>query len=340
MLLPKNGLSVFYFSIQICGLSIQFGSFELDKVMFPDLYSISYGQSNTPVVLHTYGLMLILAFAVAAGVGWFRLKKVGIHPDVLLPIVVIAMFGGIMGARLLHFLGSEPSTLFADPLVLFKFNQGGMAFLGGAIAAGIGVILYAKRKGIHPWKLADALAPSLFLGLSIGRLGCFAAGCCHGAACDVDDWNSISGALFQGGQVVSLGEFPWIALVFERGVGVGAIHGAPTFPTQLWESAAALCVFLGLSLLWSRWRKFDGIVLATGMLVYPMIRATIELFRGDTIRGTGHLGGLSTSQVVAVCLGLVAISLLRWRSKFGLAEEQPVELISYDEIDAELDDII
>jgi phosphatidylglycerol:prolipoprotein diacylglycerol transferase len=223
---------------------------------------------------------------------------------------------------------------------MFNFNQGGMAFLGGAIAAGVGVVLYAKRKGIHPWKLADALAPSLFLGLSIGRLGCFAAGCCHGSACDVSDWNSISGALFSGGEMVSLGEFPWIALVFERGVGVGSIHGIPTFPTQLWESIAALGVFFGLSLLWARWRKFDGIVLATGMLVYPMIRATIELFRGDTIRGTGHLGGLSTSQVVAIGLAVVAIGLLKWRSGFGLADEQPVELISHDEIDAELDDLL
>jgi phosphatidylglycerol---prolipoprotein diacylglyceryl transferase len=308
--------------------------------MFPDLYSITYGQSAAPVVLHTYGLMMILAFAVAAGVGWFRLKKVGIHPDVLLPIVVIAMFGGIMGARLLHFLGSEPSLLFSDPLVLFKFNQGGMAFLGGAITAGVGVVLYAKNRGIHPWKLADALAPTLFLGLSIGRLGCFAAGCCHGAACPVDGWSSITGGLFAGGQIVSLGEFPWLALVFERGVGVGAIHGVPTFPTQLWESTAAFCVFVGLSILWAKWRKFDGVVLATGMLVYPMIRATIELFRGDTIRGTGHLGGLSTSQVVAVGLAVAAVGLLRWRSKFGLAAEHPIELISHDDIDAELEDLL
>ena len=245
-----------------------------------------------------------------------------------------------MGARLLHFLGSEPSTLFADPLVLFKFNQGGMAFLGGAITAGVGVVLYAKKRGIHPWKLADALAPTLFLGLSIGRLGCFAAGCCHGAACPVGDWSSISGGLFAGGQVVSLGEFPWLALVFERGVGVGAIHGVPTFPTQLWESTAAFCVFVGLSILWAKWRKFDGVVLATGMLVYPMIRATIELFRGDSIRGTGHLGGLSTSQVVAVGLAVAAVGLLRWRSKFGLAEEHPIELISHDDIDAELEDLL
>ena len=313
--------------------------------MFPDLYSITYGQSTAPVVLHTYGLMMILAFAVAAAVGWFRLKKVGIHPDVLLPIVVIAMFGGIMGARLLHFLGSEPSTLFADPLVLFKFNQGGMAFLGGAITAGIGVVLYAKKRGVHPWKLADALVPTLFLGLSIGRLGCFAAGCCHGAKIIVDDiivddWSSISGGLFSGGQVVSLGEFPWIALVFEEGVGVGAFHGVPTFPTQLWESTAALCVFFGLSVLWAKGRKFDGIVLATGMLVYPMIRATIERFRGDDIRGIGHLGQLSTSQVVAVGLAVVAVGLFLWRSKFGLAEEHPVELISHDDIDAELDDLL
>jgi len=308
--------------------------------MFPDLYSISYGQGAAPVVLHTYGLMLILAFAVAAGVGWFRLKKVGIHPDVLLPIVVIAMFGGIMGARLLHFLGSEPSAFFSNPLVLFKFNQGGMAFLGGAITAGFGVVIYAKRKGIHPWKLADALAPSLFLGLSIGRLGCFAAGCCHGAAIDIGEWGSISGDLFPGGQVVTMQELPWVALVFERGVGVGAIHDIPTFPTQLWEALAALCVFFGLSILWSRWRKFDGVVLATGMLVYPIIRATIELFRGDTIRGTDHLGALSTSQVVAVILAIFAIVLLRWRSGFGLAEEHPVELISHEDIDAELEDLI
>ena len=284
--------------------------------------------------------MLLLAFTLAAGVAWTRMKRIGIDPDLLLGVVVIAIVGGILGARLLHFLGSEPGSLFSDPLILFKLNKGGMAFLGGAITAGVGVFAFAKRRGVHPWKLVDALTPSLFLGLAVGRMGCFFAGCCHGAACEIEQWTSISGDLFPGGEVVSVEGFPFMALVFERGVGVGAIHGVPTFPTQLWESTAAFTLFVVLSVVWARWRRFDGQIIAMGMLLYPIVRATIELYRGDAIRGTEHFGLLSTSQVVALALGAVAVVLMVWRSKYGLAPESAIVDSTEEDIDAELEELL
>jgi len=294
--------------------------------MCPFLFEAPAGGISLP----TYGLMMMLAFVAGTTVAFFRLKRVGIHPDILPGLVTIAIVLGILGARLLHFLGAEPGHLLRDPLVLLKLNTGGMAVYGGVLSAAVGCFFYAKRWGANPWKLSDCLVPCFFLSLAIGRLGCTAAGCCHGAEIGVESWTSLSGSLFPGGEFVRVDGFPWIGALYHQGVGVGRIWNTPVYPTQIWEVLAALSLFGLLSWTWAKKRRFDGQIVAISMLLYPLLRSTIESFRGDSIRGVDHFGLLSTSQVVSLVVAACGVWVWVHRSKTGIAAEQALQSESAD----------
>ena len=286
--------------------------------MFPTLYEIQ------GVGLHSWGLMVTMAFLAACLTTGARAGKVGIDSDLLVPFYLILTIFALVGARLLHFMMSgDAAEFFANPLVFFNLSRGGFAFYGGLIGGTLSGALYAWIRKIHVLKLADVVAPTIMLGLSLGRVGCFLAGCCHGAAIGLPEQSSLLS--LPGGQIVTTAGFPWLALVFTKGVGVGAIHDVPLYPTQVWESVGAMGLFLFLSWLWKKHRRFDGQILATLLVLYAGLRSTIESFRGDTVRGLHEFAGhtLSTSQLVslgmlAAAAVLVAVGLVR-----GKAPEQP-----------------
>ena len=57
------------------------------------------------------------------------------------------------------------------------------------------------------------------------------------------------------------------------------------------------------------------------MLVYPIVRFTLEFFRGDTIRG--FLFGLSTSQWISILLfttAVIGLTISHFRKKEPVTE--------------------
>ena len=278
--------------------------------MWPDLFTIHTPNGAFPV--HTWGLMITLAFLAAAGIAQGRARAAGVDGDKLPGLYLVAFLCGLSGARLMHFTMAEPERFFGDPLVFFRFWEGGFAFYGGLLLAIAGCLTYAWVRTIPLWKLCDLCSPSIMLGLAFGRIGCFSAGCCHGAirAVPAGAANLLSG--FEGGRLWAFGQAPFLLEEPFRGVG---INHQPLLPTQLWECAGALALFLILSWRW-RHRRYDGQVFAWLLLLYPLLRSTIEHFRGDTIRGVDWLGFLSSSQLVSVpvfAAGLLLALLLRGR---------------------------
>ena len=269
---------------------------------------------------HMWGLMVMLAFAAAILVLNKRARKVGIDPDMLVMFYQIIIIAALVGSRLLHFVFAEPALFFSNPLVFFDVNQGGFAFYGGAIGGALAGMAYIRRKQIPFWKLVDAAAPTLMLGLAVGRSGCFFAGCCHGRP--LESAQAATLLELPGGSIVLADGPPFIALNFVQGVGVGSIHGVPLYPTQVFESLGALSAFAFLSWLWYARRRFDGQVFGALLIVYPILRSTIEAFRGDMVRGTDWFGFLSTSQLVSIPTLLVGVGLLLTRRSTGLAPEQ------------------
>jgi phosphatidylglycerol:prolipoprotein diacylglycerol transferase len=189
-------------------------------------------------------------------------------------------------------------------LLSLDFIRSGGVFYGGFVGAvAVGYVLI-RRYGLPWWKTADAFAPGIALGQAIGRQGCFAAGCCWGKPTTL----------------------PWAVEFSEAGHMVtGVPLGVHLHPTQLYESFAALALFLFL--LWLHRRKrFDGQVILFYAVLYGAVRFSIEFVRDDPrgdIAGLTTLTHLSTSQLISLIVGLASLVILivRWRRAAVTSEE-------------------
>lgn len=278
------------------------------------------------VTFHTYGLMLTLAFAAAFVVSSRRMGRVGVDPDHMLPLLVLAIVFGILGGWAQHALMSTTGGF-------------GMAVLGGIIGGSVAGVSYLVVRRLPLLKVMDVVFPGVVLAQAIGRVGCFFAGCCHGRACPVPETGSLTGGFFPGGEIVTVQGFPWVAFRYHEHVGVGNLHGVPLYPTQSWETLGNLALFALLSWVWLRHRRFDGLVVGLWFIGYPVLRAVIETFRGDEIRGTDWFG-LTTAQVTGIPLVLLGVAIIAYGALVGgLADEsqgrrklekRAQDLLSYD----------
>jgi phosphatidylglycerol:prolipoprotein diacylglycerol transferase len=260
--------------------------------MFPRLLTLPafelFGRSLGPFTLHSYGFLLAIAFLVGLWVASRQARRAGLDPGRVTDMAVWVLIAGLVGAKLLlvlvdwRYFGGNPSQL------LSIFQSGGV-FYGGLIGGALVAWWYARRHGLPGWRTADVLAPGVVLGQAIGRLGCFAAGCCWGKVCTL----------------------PWAVTFTDvyAARAVGTPLDTPLHPSQLYESLAAFLIFAFL--LWLAPRKtFHGQVVLSYIALYSAVRFALEFLRGDPDRGAWAGGVVSTSQLIAVALLLGAALLL------------------------------
>ncbi|HEX4590052.1 MAG TPA: prolipoprotein diacylglyceryl transferase family protein, partial [Gemmataceae bacterium] len=134
--------------------------------------------------VYGFGVMLVIAISTAAWLAGRRAERAGIAKrDSLYDFVVWVILGGLFGARLWFVI--QYWRDFPNPVTgFFKIWDGGIVFYGSAVGGLIAGLIarrrYLSRFNISPWVLADLLAPSVAIGLCIGRIGCFLNGCCWG----------------------------------------------------------------------------------------------------------------------------------------------------------------
>jgi phosphatidylglycerol:prolipoprotein diacylglycerol transferase len=253
--------------------------------MYPEIFHISF--------LHTYGVLVAIAFLVALWMIARLARDAGMNADVVTNLGVYCALAAIVGAKLMMFVVDVP-YYFRHPGEFFSLAtlQAGGIFYGGLIAA-LGVAWYYMRKMRLPaLKTADVFAPGIALGHGIGRLGCFSAGCCWGVECDR----------------------PW-AVTFHNPVAnelVGVPLNRPLHPTQLYEAFAEFAIF---GILYWRIRKphADGSIISLYLMLYSAVRFVVEFFR---FHEQGNLWGgpLDTSQWISIVLfGVGALYFVRMR---------------------------
>jgi len=224
-----------------------------------------------------------LASWMAAG-RLFRLA--GRTPDDLAPLVTWLMISGVLGARIAYVIEHWYSEFAAQPLMVFRIDQGGLMFFGGAIAAALTVMLYVRLKKEPLLPLADVVLAVLPLGHAFGRIGCFMHGCCHGQVTD-----SLLGVCFPA-------KAPAWWMQLEQGlIKDTAEHSLPVMPTQLIESGANFLLFTLLFILQPRLRTKPGLVTALYLAGYGIIRFSVETLRGDARMS---IGPFSISQTIAL----------------------------------------
>jgi prolipoprotein diacylglyceryltransferase len=149
------------------------------------LFRIPIHTPWTPdgIPLYGFGAMLFLAFVCGAWVASRRGRLVGIPPDRMEVLLVWLFAIGLVGGRVLYFL-AEVDARDRNWSSFFKIWEGGIVFYGGAIGGAIAAVLaywkLLRPLKISPWRVADAIAPGVAVGLFFGRLGCFLNGCCWG----------------------------------------------------------------------------------------------------------------------------------------------------------------
>jgi phosphatidylglycerol:prolipoprotein diacylglycerol transferase len=173
-----------------------------------------------PLVIHSYGFMLALSFAIGIWLAGRRAEKRGIPSEKIADVALLIIVVTIVGARGLYVAAhwDQFQGRWGD---IFRTWEGGLTMYGGAVPAAILAIWWLKRSGVDTWKALDAMAPSLALGLGITRIGCFLSGCCFGTPTDL----------------------PW-GVTFPADSHAGSIHhGMALHPTQLYDSLIGFAIF-------------------------------------------------------------------------------------------------
>jgi phosphatidylglycerol---prolipoprotein diacylglyceryl transferase len=126
-----------------------------------------------------YGFAYLLAFIV--GILFLRyLSRRGycqIPEDKVTDFIVYtAIFGVMIGGRLGFFLFYRFEEFLADPLVFFRFQEGGMASHGGILGVVAFAFYYSWRNKISWPHIGDCLVPIAPVGIGFGRLANFVNG--------------------------------------------------------------------------------------------------------------------------------------------------------------------
>jgi phosphatidylglycerol---prolipoprotein diacylglyceryl transferase len=246
--------------------------------MYPSL--LSFG----PFTLYSFGVMVSLAILAGVTWGWFRLKQQRVAPEVVFPAVILSILSGLLGGRLAYFF-YEPQWFLKTPWEALT-STSGMVWYGGLLVGLCSFIVFSRSWKTRYPSLAvlDAMMPPIGLGLAIGRIGCFLAGCCYG----------------------------------RRYSGFGSILypvGHPTHPHSVWAvplfEMAIMTLWVLLACFLEKRLNSNGhrLGLTTGwmLLGFALCRFGLEVFRGDRVE-LSH--GISASQAYSLAIGALGLWLL------------------------------
>lgn len=259
--------------------------------MYPIAFTI-FGKA-----IHFYGICIALGFLCGTGLLLWKRQRANLTTEQVFDLCMLALFGGLIGARLLHVIQNWNSQ--KGFLWIFRVDQGGLVFYGGFILAVIAVYFYARKKQISFPALLDVFAPAIAIGHAFGRFGCFMQGCCHGARAPEDFPGAIRFPYLEGGSVDS-------RLLQADG------YSCYLYPTQLWESFGNVVICALLLLIFRKFRK-PGQIAGIYLILYAVLRFSLEFFRGDE-RG-GEILGLSPSQAIALFLMIPVGTILLMLAK-------------------------
>ncbi|MBN2886046.1 MAG: prolipoprotein diacylglyceryl transferase [Chromatiaceae bacterium] len=253
---------------------------------YPDIDPIAL--SLGPLRVHWYGLMYLIGFAAAWGLGRWRAARPGSgwSAEQVDDLVFYGIVGVIAGGRLGYMFFYGFDQILANPLNLFKVWEGGMSFHGGLLGVIIAMALIARRFGMRFFQVADFAAPLVPLGLLAGRIG-----------------NFINGELW--GQRTTL---PWgVSLPCASfphqcaDLPAGALWSPAVHASQLYEAALeGLALFV---ILWLFSRRPRPVMAVSGLFLlgYGVFRFLVELVRlPDAHIGYLAFGWLTMGQLLTL----------------------------------------
>lgn len=255
--------------------------------MFPTLFRIG------PVDVHSYGTLLMLGFVAAILLARREARRVGLPADLPLDLGVWVLVAGVVFARGL-FVVLNWGDYAARPVeALYVWRQGGLSFHGGLLGGVLAGVLFARRRKVSFWPVADMAAPGIALGYAIARLGCLLNGCCYGVPTDLL-WG-IRFPLFLDSQITT----------------------SPSHPTQIYAAVGSLAI-LGLLLSVRGRLAVRGQLFLLYLMLYSIVRSGVEVLRRGVSAQPIVLGSVLTQAQVASAIIFVAALLgFIWLGRAG-----------------------
>ncbi len=239
--------------------------------MYPTL--IDFG----PIGIHSFGLMMALAFLAVLLISQRDLARKGLDPRPTSSIIFAAAVGGIIGAKL-HSALQDGKIEIAELI-----SNSGLVWYGGVIGA-LAAVLFVIHRSPNPiLPTLDTIGMSVLLGHGIGRIGCFLSG---------------------DGDYGPPSDLPW-AMAFPNGTVPTEV---PVHPTPLYETGMLL---IGFGLLWSIRKQKEG---TPGWLLGgAFILAGIERFIAEFFRlNQPGLFGLTEAQLTSILMAIIGGCLIYW----------------------------
>lgn len=230
--------------------------------------------------------MIAIGMLLGAVVFFINGKKHSLNFDHQTNLLICVVFFGWGGGKLLSVIVNIPYIIQGTTTIMEAL--GGGVVYGGIIAAGISTFIYCKRHELNFLEYADLALPCICYAQSLGRVGCFIAGCCHGK-----EYHGFGAITYTISQI--------------------APNNIPLIPTQL-ISAVFMFIF-GTTMLYvyNKKKLQTGTITCTYFIGYGIARFIIEFFRGDDVRG--FIFGMSTSQFISFFIVFAGIMLKVYLNK-------------------------
>lgn len=145
-------------------------------------------ETHRGVPIRGYGMMLLLAVLAGVGLAAHRAQRMGIDPEFIFSLAFVLFITAIIGARTFYVIEYwhhfQADTAWETIKNVANVTQGGLVIYGCLIGGLAGGVWYLRARGLPVLAMGDLIAPSMVLGLAIGRIGCLLNGCCFGGLCD------------------------------------------------------------------------------------------------------------------------------------------------------------
>jgi len=259
-----------------------------------------------PLEVTGYGIMMMAAFLVGGWLIALELQRRGLNREYSSDIIIAALIGGILGARL-WYMALHGGTLF---------SRGGLVWYGGFLGGVTAVIINGWRLKVPVRWTMQIMAPALAAAYALGRVGCFLVGDDYGRPTSLP-W---AVSFPEGLPPTTAGNLAGFGVALPSGTDPStllAVH-----PTQLYETAL---MFLAFTVLWKLRLKEWG----TGALfgIYLMM-AGAERFLVEVLRAKDDrfFAGFTAAQLTSV--GLLVVGALLYARLRGAGQAPAGEYLS------------
>lgn len=207
-----------------------------------------------PLTVRWYGLLFVGAFLIGQWMLGRMFVAEGVPRESAERLMIRALLGAIVGARLVHCLFYEPQYYLSHPLAILRIWEGGLASHGGTL--GMLLALWFAARSSQPrlpflWLIDRASLPAA-LGAMFIRI-----------------------ANFLNSEIVGVPTSGRWGVVFD------AVDAQPRHPAQLYEAFAYGLIFLVLLAVYRRTGKRTphGLLFGLLMVLVFSARIVVEFFK-------------------------------------------------------------